>query len=144
MFDRIRHLILPALTLGLVGAAGTARFQRSALIETLQQEYIRVARAKGLSTWRVLWRHAVRNALLPYVTLLGLAIPFLLTGAVVVESVFAWPGMGKLAADAIATRDYPVVAATTLLASALVVIGSLLADVTYAAIDPRTRIKVGA
>jgi peptide/nickel transport system permease protein len=137
--DRLRHLLLPALTLGLVGAAGTARFQRSATIQALQQDFVRVAAAKGITPVRVLWRHAVRNTLLPYITLLGLALPFLLTGAVVVESVFAWPGMGKLAADAIATRDYPVVTAATLVATTLVVIGSLLADVMYAAADPRTR-----
>lgn len=142
--DRCRHLLLPALTLGLVGAAGTARFQRPAMIEALSQDWIRTARAKGISNWRALWHHALRNALLPYITLLGLALPFLLTGAVVVESVFAWPGMGKLAADAIATRDYPVVAATTLLASTLVVTGSLLADLLYAAADPRTRIGMHA
>lgn len=144
LLDRLRHLLLPALTLGLVGAAGTARFQRPAMIEALSQDWIRTARAKGISNWRALWHHALRNALLPYITLLGLALPFLLTGAVVVESVFAWPGMGKLAADAIATRDYPVVAATTLLASALVVTGSLLADLLYTAADPRTRIETHA
>jgi peptide/nickel transport system permease protein len=140
--DRLRHLALPALTLGLVGAAGTARFQRAAMMQALGQDFVRSARAKGLTPRRVIWRHALRNALLPYVTLIGLALPFLLTGAVVVESVFAWPGMGKLAADAIATRDYPVVAATTLLASTLVVTGSLLADVLYAALDPRARTLV--
>lgn len=140
LVDRLRHLALPALTLGLVGAAGTARFQRPAVIDALKQDYVRVALAKGLSRRRVLWHHALRNALLPFITLVGLALPFLLTGAVVVESVFAWPGMGKLAADAIATRDYPVVAAATLLAAALVVAGSLLADLLYAVADPRARL----
>ncbi len=137
--DRLRHLALPALTLGLVGAAGTARFQRAALLEALGQGFVKSARAKGLSEARILLGHALRNALLPTITLLGLALPFLLTGSVVVETVFAWPGMGKLAADAVLSRDYPVVTATTLAAAALVVAGSLLADVLYAVADPRIR-----
>jgi peptide/nickel transport system permease protein len=140
VLDRLRHLALPALTLGLVGAAGTARFQRAALLETLGQDYVRTARAKGIRESRVLVRHALRNALLPVVTLLGIALPFLLTGAVVVETVFAWPGLGKIAADAIGTRDYPLVLATTLLASVLVVTGSLVADLLTAAVDPRVRL----
>jgi peptide/nickel transport system permease protein len=139
VLDRLRHLVLPATTLGLIGAAGTARFQRPAMLAVLGQDYVRTARAKGISGAAVVWRHAVRNALLPWITLLGLALPSLLTGAVLVETVFAWPGMGKLAADAIATRDYPVVTATTLLASALVVAGSLVADLLYRAADPRLR-----
>ncbi len=138
-WDRVRHLALPALTLGLVGAAGTARFQRAAMLEALGQDFVRTARAKGLTERAVLLGHALRNALLPYFTLLGLALPFVLTGAVLVESVFAWPGMGKLAADAIASRDYPVVAAAPLVASTIVVAGSVLADLLIAAADPRTR-----
>ena len=137
--DRLHHLALPALTLGLVGAAGTARFQRAALLEALSQGFVKTARAKGLSESRVLLAHALRNALLPTITLMGLALPFLLTGSVVVETVFAWPGMGKLAADAVLSRDYPVVTATTLAASALVVAGSVLADILYAVADPRVR-----
>jgi peptide/nickel transport system permease protein len=137
--DRLRHLVLPALTLGLIGAAGTARFQRAALLEALSQGFVKTARAKGLTETRVLLAHALRNALLPTITLMGLALPFLLTGSVVVETVFAWPGMGKLAADAVLGRDYPVVTATTLAASALVVAGSLLADLLYAVADPRVR-----
>ena len=137
--DRLHHLALPALTLGLVGAAGTARFQRAALLEALNQGFVKSARAKGLTEARVLLVHALRNALLPTITLLGLALPFLLTGSVVVETVFAWPGMGKLAADAVLSRDYPVVTATTLAAAALVVTGSLLADALYAALDTRIR-----
>jgi len=138
MADRLRHLLLPALSLGLVGAAGTARFQRAAMLDALGQGFVRTARAGGLSERRVLG-HALRSALLPSITLLGLALPFLLTGSVVVETVFAWPGMGKLAADAIASRDYPVVLAATLVAAMLVVSGSLLADLLYAAADPRIR-----
>lgn len=139
LLDRLHHLALPALTLGLVGAAGTARFQRAALLEALGQGFVKTARAKGLTESRVLLAHALRNALLPTITLMGLALPFLLTGSVVIETVFAWPGMGKLAADAVLSRDYPVVSATTLAAAALVVAGSLLADLLYAAADPRVR-----
>lgn len=135
--DRFRHLALPALTLGLVGAAGTARFQRAALLEALNQGFVKAARAKGLSESRVLLGHALRNALLPTITLMGLALPFLLTGSVVIETVFAWPGMGKLAADAVLSRDYPIVTATTLAATVLVVGGSLVADLLYVAADPR-------
>jgi ABC-type dipeptide/oligopeptide/nickel transport system permease component len=137
LLDRLRHLALPALTLGLVGAAGTARFQRAALLEALSQGFVKAARAKGLSESRVLLGHALRNALLPTITLMGLALPFLLTGSVVIETVFAWPGMGKLAADAVLSRDYPLVTATTLAATVLVVGGSMVADLLYAAADPR-------
>lgn len=140
LLDRLRHLALPALTLGIVGAAGTARFQRAALLDALGQDYVRTARAKGLPPSAVLMRHALRDALLPMITLLGLALPFLLTGAVLVESVFAWPGLGKLAADAIAARDYPLVLATTLLATVAVVLGSLVADLLVTLADPRVRL----
>jgi peptide/nickel transport system permease protein len=137
LLDRLHHLALPALTLGIVGAAGTARFQRSAMREVLARDFIRTARATGAADGRVLRHHVLRNALLPAITLFGLALPFLLTGSVVVETVFAWPGMGKLAADAINARDYPVIMATTLVATLLVVAGSLAADLLYAAADPR-------
>ena len=137
--DRLWHLALPAGTLGLVGAAATARFERAAMLEVLGQDYVRTARAKGLPERRVVLGHALRNALLPFVTLFGLAFPFLLTGAVLVETVFAWPGMGRLAAEAIFRRDYPVVTAAAMLASGMVVLGSLLADLLYAAADPRIR-----
>ena len=123
-----------------MGAAATARYQRAAVLEVVGQDYVRTARAKGLPERRVVLVHALRNALLPLVTLLGLSLPFLLTGAVLVESVFAWPGMGKLAADAIFRRDYPVVLAAAMAASAMVVLGNLLADVLYAVADPRIRV----
>jgi peptide/nickel transport system permease protein len=139
--DRLWHLTLPALTLGLVGAAGTARYQRAAMLEVIGQDYVRTARAKGLRERRVVMIHALRNALLPLVTLFGLSFPFMLTGAVLVESVFAWPGMGKLAADAIFRRDYPVVMAAAICASALAVLGNLVADLLYAAADPRIRVQ---
>ncbi len=117
----------------------TARFERAPMLEVLGQDYVRTARAKGLPERRVVLGHALRNALLPFVTLFGLAFPFLLTGAVLVETVFAWPGMGRLAAEAIFRRDYPVVTAAAMLASGMVVLGSLLADLLYAAADPRIR-----
>ena len=136
--QRMQHLVLPALALGLVGAATTARYQRAAMMEALGEEYVRTARAKGLADSGVL-RHALRNALLPIATLFGLSLPMVLTGAVVVETVFGWPGMGRLAADAVAARDYPVVIATSLVAATLVVAGSLVADVAINALDPRLR-----
>jgi peptide/nickel transport system permease protein len=139
--DRLWHLALPALTLGCVGAASTARYERAAMLEQLAQDYVRTARAKGLPERVVVLRHALRNAVLPLVTLFGLSLPFLLTGAVLIESVFAWPGMGKLAADAIFRRDYPVVLAATLVASILVVLGNLVADLLYALSDPRIRVS---
>jgi peptide/nickel transport system permease protein len=134
------HLALPALTLGLVGAAATARYQRAAMLEVIRQDYVRTARAKGLGERRVLLVHALRNALLPFITLFGLSFPFLLTGAVLIETVFSWPGMGRLAVNAILQRDYPVVTAAALVASAMVVFGNLLADVLYAGADPRIRV----
>jgi peptide/nickel transport system permease protein len=139
--DRLYHLVLPALTLGLVGAGGTARFQRAALLDALGHDYVRTARAKGLTEPAVLVRHAWRDALLPMITLAGLALPFLLTGAVLIETVFSWPGLGKLAADAISARDYPLVLATTLVATCAVVLGSLVADLLTAAADPRVRLR---
>lgn len=142
--DRLWHLALPALTLGLVGAAGTARYQRAAVLEVLGLDFVRTARAKGLSEGRVVFVHALRNALLSFITLFGLSLPFLLTGAVLVETVFAWPGMGRLAADAVFRRDYPVVMAATIGASVLVVLGNLLADLLYHVADPRIRASGGA
>ncbi len=139
--DRAWHLALPALTLGIVGAAGTARYQRAAMLEVISQDYVRTARAKGLPERRVVLRHALRNAVLPFITLFGLAFPFLLTGAVLVETVFAWPGMGRLAVQAIFQRDYPVVTAAALVASVMVVVGNLLADFLYVAADPRIRVR---
>ncbi len=139
--DRLWHLALPALTLGIVGAAGTARFQRAAMLEVAGQDYIRTARAKGASERRVVLRHQLRNALLSFITLFGLAFPFLLTGAVLIETIFAWPGMGRLATDAILQRDAPVVNAAVLLASTLVVAGNLIADVLLAVADPRLRVR---
>jgi peptide/nickel transport system permease protein len=144
LVDRIWHLVLPAATLGLVGAAGTARFQRAAMLEIAQQDFVRTARAKGLPEPRVVLRHQLRNALLSFITRFGLTFPFLLTGAVLVETIFALPGMGRLTVDAILQRDYAVVTATALIASAMVVTGSLISDILLALADPRIRVHEDA
>lgn len=137
--DVLRHLALPAGTLSLLIAAVVSRYQRAALIEVLPDAYLRTARAKGLSGRAVTFRHALRNALLPTITLAGLAVPALLGGAVFVEVTFAWPGMGSLAVAAVGDRDYPLVLAIVLLSSTLVVAGAILADLGHAAADPRVR-----
>lgn len=139
VLDRLHHLALPALTLGLAAAGYTARHQRSALLEVLGQDFVRTARGKGLRERAVLLRHALRNALLPTITIAGLAFPVLLSGSVLVESVFSWPGMGRLAAEAIGQRDYPLVTGAALLAAVMVVLGSLLADLAARLADPRLR-----
>jgi peptide/nickel transport system permease protein len=138
-WDHLAHLVLPALALGLAGGAVVARYQRAAMIEVLRQDFVRTARAKGLPARAVLLRHALRNALLPTVTLFGLAFPLLLSGAVLVETVFAWPGIGKLTVDAIAARDYAVVTGTAIIAAVMVAVGNLAADLLYRVLDPRTR-----
>ncbi len=140
LLDRLAHLVLPALALGAANAALIARHHRSALLEVMDQDFIRTARALGLGPWRVLTRHALRAALLPTITLLGLALPFLFSGSVVVERVFAWPGMGTLIFEGIEQQDTPVVLGCFLVYGVLVVVGGLLADVAAAALDPRIRL----
>ncbi len=137
--DRAQHLVLPTVALTLILAGGIARYTRGSMLEVIRQDYIRSARAKGLSEARVILKHALRNALIPVVTLLGLYLPLLFSGTVFVEAVFAWPGMGKLVVDAIAQRDYPVVMAGTFLFALMVVVGNLVADLLYAVVDPRIR-----
>ena len=141
VMDRLWHLVLPAATLGLVGAAGTARFQRAAMLEVASQDYVRTARAKGVPERSVVLRHQLRNALLSFITRFGLAFPFLLTGAVLIETIFAWPGMGRLAFNGIISRDYALVTATALSASTTVVLGNLLADILLEIADPRLRVR---
>jgi peptide/nickel transport system permease protein len=133
------HLVLPALTLSIVTIAGTMRYQRTALLEVLRLPYIGTARAKGIPERAVVWRHGWRNALFPVITLFGLWLPLLVTGSVFVEMVFAWPGLGSLAAGAAASRDYPLVMGAALLAAGLVVVASLVTDLAYALLDPRDR-----
>ena len=137
--DVLRHLTLPVLSLVLIIASVVARYQRAALIDTWHDDFMRTARAAGVSWRRRLFRHALRNALLPIVTLLGLSLPSLVGGALFVERVFAWPGMGKVAVDALALHDYSLVLGVVLVASALVALGGVLADVLQAVIDPRMR-----
>ena len=137
--DRLMHLMLPATSLALVLAAGIARYTRGSMLEVIRQDYVRTARAKGLPERTVIFKHALRNALIPVVTLLGLYLPFLFSGTVFIETVFAWPGMGKLVVDAIFARDYPVVMAGAFIFAVMVVIGNLVADVLYSVIDPRIR-----
>src|SRR2546423_2891087 len=144
VMDRLWHLVLPATTLGLVGAAGTARFQRAAMLEVASQDFVRTARAKGVPERRVVLRHELRNALLTFITRFGLAFPFLLTGAVLIETIYAWPGMGRLAFDAILARDYSLVTATALIASTVVVAGNLIADILVGVADPRLRVRASA
>lgn len=139
VLDRLRHLVLPATTLVVLLAAIIARYQRSAFLDVASQDFVRTARAKGLTERVVLWRHVLRNALLPVITLLGLALPMLVGGAVFIERVFAWPGMGRLVVMAIAARDHSLVVAVVIIGSVLVTLGSLLADLLYAAADPRLR-----
>ncbi len=137
--DSLEHLILPALTLAGWPAAIVARMTRAAMIETMDQEYIRTARAKGLKESLVIQRHALRNAFIPVVTVVGLELGGLLGGAVVTETVFSWPGVGKLAADAILARDYQVVQGVVLLLAAVFIILNLLVDLVYSWLDPRIR-----
>ena len=139
--DMLRHLVLPALTLSVVSIAATMRYQRDAMLETLRLPYIVTARAKGLSEGRVTWRHAWRNALFPVLTLFGLWLPVLVTGSVFVEAVFAWPGLGSLAAAAVGNRDYPLLMGASVLVAVIVVLANLLTDVAYAALDPRVRLS---
>ncbi|HEV3050724.1 MAG TPA: ABC transporter permease [Longimicrobium sp.] len=139
LLDRARHLFLPAVALGIGSAAGVARYMRGAMLEVIHQDFIRTARAKGLSERTVVFKHALRNALIPIITLLGLYLPFLLSGAVLVETIFAWPGMGRTIVEAILARDYPLVMATSFVIAAIVVLGNLLSDVLYAVVDPRIR-----
>lgn len=137
--DLLRHLFLPALVLGLWNAGGTTRIVRAGLLGTLGQDYIRAARAKGLSERRVLWVHGLRNALVPLTQLFALTLPLLLNGSLVTEVVFAWPGLGRLVWLSFLTRDYPVILAATALSAALVIAGNLLGDLLLALADPRVR-----
>jgi ABC-type dipeptide/oligopeptide/nickel transport system permease component len=139
--DNLWYLILPAFALGLRGVAIVARLTRSAMLEVIRQDYIRTARAKGLAELAVLVRHALRNAMIPIVTYLGMDIGYLLGGAVVTEIVFTWPGFGMLAVQALLNRDIPVVLGTVLFASFFVVVANLLTDIAYTFIDPRIKLQ---
>jgi peptide/nickel transport system permease protein len=139
--DLLQHLILPALVLGLVSTATWSRYTRASVVEVMNQDYIRTARSKGIPERRILLHHTVRNALLPMITLAGLQLPGLLSGALVTETVFTWPGMGRLFLDSIGYRDYPVVMGVLIFTAVLVLLGSLLADLMYGIADPRIRLE---
>jgi peptide/nickel transport system permease protein len=139
--ETARHLILPMLTLAAYSSASIARLLRSSLLEVLNQDYIRTARSKGLMGWVVLARHAVPNALLPVITILGIQAGTLLGGSVITETIFAWPGVGRLAIQAIQNRDFPVVQAAVTVVAIIFVLINLLVDVLYAYIDPRVRFE---
>jgi len=137
--DLLYHMALPVLTLTIVSVAGWSRYMRSSMLEVLHQDYVRTAKAKGLPRSRVIYKHALRNALIPIVTLLGLTIPSLLIGAAVTEFVFAWPGLGGMGVTAVIERDYPLVLAFVMTGGAMVILGNLIADVLYAFVDPRIK-----
>ncbi|WP_159993884.1 ABC transporter permease [Roseomonas sp. 18066] len=137
LLDRLHHLIGPCMVLALVSTAVWSRYMRSSMLDVINQDYIRTARSKGLPERRILLNHAVRNALLPMITITGLHLPALLSGALVTETVFTWPGMGRLFLDSISYRDYPVVMGILVFTSVMVLAGSLIADLLYSIADPR-------
>ncbi|MCQ1529107.1 ABC transporter permease [Lutispora saccharofermentans] len=137
--DRLRHLILPTIVLGFGNMATDMRYMRSAMLEVIRQDYIKTARSKGLAEKVVIFKHALRNALLPLITLFGFMIPGLIGGAAITESIFAWPGIGRIVVEANFTRDYPIIMGELVFTAVLVVLGSLIADVLYAIADPRIK-----
>jgi peptide/nickel transport system permease protein len=139
--DRMAHLILPVATGALGWIAWYSRFLRSSMLEVIHQDYIRTARAKGLGNWKVLYKHALRNALIPLITLLALDMPYIFSGAVFVEFLFAWPGMGRLYYQAALQRDYPVLMAVLIIGAGFIILSNLLADIVYAWLDPRIRLE---
>jgi peptide/nickel transport system permease protein len=138
--DYLHHLILPSIVLALVHIAIWSRYMRSATLDAISQDYVKTARAKGLSERRVILKHVVGNALLPMITLAGIQLPGILTGALVTETVFTWPGMGRLFLDSLGYSDYPVVMGLLMFSAILVILGSLVADVVLAIVDPRIRL----
>ena len=139
--DVARHMILPVTCQTYVSLAYDSRFIKANMEEAVRQDYIRTARAKGAGPWRVLFRHAFRNTLIPLVTLLGLSLPGLIGGSVIIEQIFTWPGMGRLFFESIRERDYPTIMGLTLMFSALTLAGQLLADLLYCAVDPRVSVE---
>jgi len=139
--DRLEHLLLPGVALGIADSAGIARFMRSNMLEVIRQDYIRTARAKGLSEGAVIFKHALRNALLPIVTMLGLSLPALFSGTLLVEDIFAWPGMGRVIVGAIMSQDTPLIVACLFVFTLLVITGELVADILVSLVDPRIRLS---
>ncbi len=137
--DLLWHMVLPVTSLTIQQVAGWSRYMRSSMLEVLHQDYIRTAKAKGLANSRVIFKHGLRNALIPIITLLGLTIPSLLGGAAITETIFSWPGLGLLAVNSVGSRDYPVVLAVVMIGGAMVILGNLLADILYGIVDPRIK-----
>ena len=135
--DILVHLVLPVTTLSIISVAGWSRYMRASMLEVMRQDFIRTARSKGLDGGQVIRKHALRNALIPIVTLLGLTVPSLLSGAAITETVFSWPGLGWLGVTSVTERDYPVVLAVVMIGGAMVILGNLIADIAYAVVDPR-------
>lgn len=140
LMDRLWHLVIPSFMLALTGIAVLSRYVRSQMLEVIAQDYVRTARAKGLDEDTVIYGHALRNALLPFVTMFGLLLPGLIGGSVIFEQIFAWPGIGRLGYDAILSRDFPVILTINFIAAALTLAGTFLSDILYALADPRIRI----
>ena len=141
VMDRIWHLVVPPLMSALAGVAILSRYVRSQMIEVIGQDYVRTARAKGLAEDTVVYRHALRNALLPFVTMFGLLLPALIGGSVIFEQIFAWPGLGRLGYEAILARDFPVILTINFFVAVLTLAGTLLSDILYAVVDPRIRLQ---
>ncbi len=139
IMDRVWHLVIPSLMAALGGVAILSRYVRSQMLEVISQDYVRTARAKGLNEDGVIYSHALRNALLPFVTMFGFILPGLIGGSVIFETIFAWPGLGRLAYDALLARDFPIILTINVFAAALTLAGTLLSDVLYAVVDPRIR-----
>jgi peptide/nickel transport system permease protein len=138
--DRIHHLILPATVLGLELAAALTRYTRASLVEVMRADYMRTAKAKGLRDWTVIVSHGLKNALIPIITVIAFRLPYLISGAIVIETVFQWPGLGLLTLDAANHKDYPLILAITMAVTILVVISSFIADLAYSLVDPRIRL----
>lgn len=139
LLDLARHMVLPVASLAIQQIAGWSRYMRSSMLEVLRQDYMRTAKAKGLSSNRVVFKHGLRNALIPVITLLGLSLPGLLGGAAITETIFSWPGLGYMGVQSVQTNDYPVVLAIVMIGGAMVILGNLLADILYGLVDPRIK-----
>ena len=139
--DVVKHMVMPVIVLAASMAGSNIRYIRSAVLEILQQDYLRTARAKGIGRFRVIYKHALRNALVPIVTVIGMQIPMLFGGAIIIEQVFSWPGLGLMTMSAISNRDYPVIMGVCLLSAVVVLIGNLVTDIMYALVDPTIQLQ---
>ncbi len=141
VLDRIWHLMLPSIILAIHSIAGLSRYTRSSMLEVIRQDYVRTAKAKGIPEEEVYYKHALRNALLPIITIFGFLIPDLIGGAIIMETIFAWPGIGRLSYQAVLARDYPVVMTILTISAVLTLIGNFIADLLYGIADPRIRYR---